>query len=92
MCCVFTALLFLGPRIAILIWWLINPLRWSAAFDSFLWPLLGTIFLPWTTLMYVIVFTNGISIFEWIFLAFAFFIDLGAYFGGGYGNRGRFGR
>jgi hypothetical protein len=27
-----------------------------------------------------------------LFLAFAFFIDLGAYFGGGYGNRGRVGR
>jgi hypothetical protein len=33
MCCFFTALVFLGPRAGILIWWLINPVRWQATLD-----------------------------------------------------------
>jgi hypothetical protein len=48
MCCFFTALVFLGPRAGILIWWLINPIRWQATFTNFIWPLLGFIFVPWT--------------------------------------------
>ena len=55
MCCFFTTLLLLGPRAGILIWWLVNPVRWQATFPSFIWPLLGFIFVPWTTLMYVLV-------------------------------------
>ena len=85
MCCFFTTLVFLGPRAAILIWWLINPVRWQATFSSFIWPLLGFLFVPWTTLMYVIVFP--ITGFDWIWLAIALFADIGSYTGGAYGNR-----
>ena len=96
MCCFFTVLVFLGPRIAGVIWWLVDRLRWSASFrdwplDSlwWIWPVLGLIFLPWTTLMYVAVAPGGVEGFwEWGFLILAFIIDLGAYGGGGYGNRG----
>ena len=94
MCCLFTILVFLGPRIAGIIWWLAQPFRWVgegplAAFDSWIWPVLGLIFLPWTTLMYVIVYVGGISWWEWIFLILAVVIDIGAYTGGGYGNKDR---
>ena len=54
MCCLFTTLLLLGPRVAGAIWWLVQPIRWQAAFNnSWLWPVLGLIFVPWLTLMYV---------------------------------------
>ena len=54
MCCLFTTLLLLGPRVAGALWWLVQPIRWQAAFnDSWLWPVLGLIFVPWLTLMYV---------------------------------------
>ena len=33
MCCVVAALFALGPRAAILIWWLVEPLRWNAAMN-----------------------------------------------------------
>ena len=90
MCCFFTALVFLGPRAGILIWWLINPARWQAAFDSLIWPLLGFIFLPWTTLMYVLVVpVDGIVGFDWIWLGLAVLADISMYAGGGYGNRDR---
>jgi len=90
MCCFFTALIFLGPRFAGALWWIIQPLRWSEAFGSFIWPLLGLIFLPWTTIMYVLVAPGGVNgLFEWGFLILALIIDIGAYTGGGLGNRDR---
>ena len=90
MCCLFTILLFLGPRIASVVWWIIRPVYWANVFPNIILPILGIIFLPWTTLMYAIVFPGWLNVFEWILLGFAVLIDLGAYFGGGYGNWNRF--
>lgn len=87
MCCFFTALVLFGPRLGILIWWLIDPTRWGLAFQSFIWALLGFLFLPWTTLMYVIVFQGGITGFDWIWLGLGLLADIGSYTGGAYGNR-----
>ena len=88
MCCLFTVLVFLGPRFGGILWWLIQPVRWDAAFSSVLWPILGIIFLPWTTLMYVAVAPGGVNgLWEWLFLILAVVIDIGAYTGGGIGNR-----
>ena len=91
MCCFFTILLFLGPRFAGIIWWLVQPARWNLVFDTIIIPILGIIFLPWTTLMYVIVAPGGLSILEWLLVIFMFIIDIGSYAGGGFGNRSRFG-
>ncbi len=90
MCCIFTVLLFLGPRAGILIWWLINPVRWEVAFNSFIWALVGFIFVPWTTLMYVIVAPGGnVTGFDWVWLGLALLSDISMYAGGGIGNRKR---
>ena len=89
MCCFWTALVFLGPRAGILIWWLINPVRWQITFPSFIWPLLGFLFLPWATLMYVLVAPGGVIGFDWVWLGLAVLADIGMYAGGGYGNRDR---
>jgi len=89
MCCFFTTLLFLGPRAAILIWWLARPVYFRAVFHSFIWPLLGLFFLPWTTLMYLIIAPGGVFGFDWIWLVIGLIADIGAYAGGGYGNRNR---
>ena len=91
MCCFITSLFLLGPRFAALIWWLINPFRFSAAFSSVIWPILGIIFLPWTTLMYLIVWSpaTGIVGLDWLWLGIAVVTDIGSYAGGGYGNRNR---
>ncbi len=87
MCCLFTTLVMLGPRAGILIWWLLDPRTWSLAFDTFLWPFLGFLFLPWTTLMWVLVYPGGVNGFDFVWLAIAVAIDLGSWLGGGYGNR-----
>ena len=90
MCCVFTILVLLGPRFAGAIWWLVQPARWNLVFQNWLWPLLGIIFLPWTTLMYVIVAPGGINgLWEWLFIGLAVIADIASYTGGGYGNRKR---
>ena len=89
MCCLFTTLLLFGPRLAILVWWLMDSTRFTAVFSSFIWPLLGFIFLPWTTLMYLLVAPNGLIWFDWFWLGLTLLIDLGSHFGGGYGNRHR---
>jgi hypothetical protein len=89
MCCLVTSLFLLGPRVAIVLWWLMQPVRWQAAFGSFLWPLLGFVFLPFTTLMWVLVIPGGITGFDWLWIALAVFIDVAGYGGGTYGNRDR---
>lgn len=92
MCCLLTVLFFLGPRVADIIWWIAQPVRWSTAFGgSWLWPILGIIFLPFTTLMFVLIAPLGmqtVSGFDWVWLGLAVILDIASYGGGGYGNRG----
>ena len=73
----------------ILLWWLIEPVRWSAAFDTFFLPFAGFLFLPWTTLMYVLVAPAGITGLDWLWVALAALVDIGSYAGGAVGGRGR---
>ncbi len=88
MCCLLSVIVFLGPRMGILVWWLLDQQRWERAFDSFAWPLLGFIFLPWTTLMYVVVGIGGLSGFDWIWMGIAVLMDLSSYSSNAY-NRER---
>jgi hypothetical protein len=89
MCCMITTLLLLGPRFFGAMWWLISPNRWDRAFDSFFWPVIGLVFAPWTTLMYVAVYQGGVNDIDWFWMAFAVLADVASYAGGGYGNRNR---
>jgi hypothetical protein len=87
--CLFLILLLLGPRSAILIWWLVEPVRWDATFGSFIVPFLGFLFLPWTTLMYVIVAPGGLLGLDLLWMALAVLADIASYAGGGVYGRGR---
>jgi len=90
MCCLFTTLVLAGPRLAILVWWLLYPARFALAFKgSWIWPILGTIFLPWTTLMFLIVFPGGVIGLDWLWIGLGVLADISSYAGGGYGNRDR---
>ena len=88
MCCLVAILVFLGPRAAIIVWWLFDMRRWSDTFTTFILPVLGFIFLPWATLAYVLVFPGGVSGLDWLWLILAFLVDIGS-LTGGYGNRRR---
>ena len=48
MCCFLVALFAFGPRLAILVGWIYLPNYVLAAFNGWIVPLLGFIFLPWT--------------------------------------------
>jgi hypothetical protein len=87
MCCFFTSLLFFGPRLAFLVYWLIpvGRLRIFAAFNTWIWPTLGLIFLPWATLTYVLLFP--MVWFDWIFFGLALLADIASYAGGARSRR-----
>ena len=87
MCCFFVALIAAGPRIAGVVWWILEPGRWSLAFDSVVWPILGLIFLPWTTLMYMIVFPGGIVGLDFLWIGLGIVFDFMSYGGGAAGGR-----
>lgn len=91
MCCALIVLVLVGPRVFNAFWWLFQPLRWEVVFGSWtgiwwIWPLLGIIFLPWTTLMYVLVAAGGIVGLDWLWLGIMFVADLASY-GGGAGRK-----
>ena len=61
--CLFAVFAGLFPRLAVLLIWLARPLYVDAVFGgNWLWPVLGVIFLPLTTLMYVLMWTPGIGL------------------------------
>ena len=76
MMAVFGAIL---PRFALLVAWANDGTYWGSLFGAPVWLLGGFLFFPWTTLIYGLVQTNGLSLLNWIFLAFAFAIDLGTW-------------
>jgi hypothetical protein len=86
-CCLAAIGALIGPRIAIVAWWLLDPARWALVFSSVLWPIIGFLVLPWTTLVYVWLAPSGIDTLGLIFLVLAVIVDLGSY-GGGYRSRG----
>ena len=91
MCCMLTVLMFFGPRLAILVWWLINPVYVRLGVnDSWILAILALIFLPFTALMYLIVYPGGIIGFDWVWLGLGLLADIASYAGGGFGNRDRF--
>lgn len=90
MCCFFASLMFFGPRFAFLVYWLVAPVRVNLSLAAFNFPwlvsLMGLIFVPWTMLMYVMIFPlNG---FDWIWLGLGLAADIAGYMGG-YGQRRR---
>ena len=78
------------PRLAVLFIWLARPALFEAAIGSVLVALLGIIFLPFTTLMYVLLWSPaGLTGFDWLWLFLALLIDLGGLGASAWGNRER---
>ena len=76
MCCLVLIASGLGPRIALAIWWIFGE-KVDVAFDTWIWPLLGLIFLPWTTLFYVMIWSvGGVSGAEWLFVGLGVVLDI----------------
>jgi hypothetical protein len=88
--CLFFLLLLIGPRVAGIFWWLVDQARWASTFESVLIAILGIIFVPWTTIMYVIVFPGGVEGFDWFWLGLGLVADVALWAGGGLQGRKRY--
>lgn len=90
-CCLIALAGSVVPRLTIIFLWIFTDLV-QDAFDGWIAPLLGTIFLPFTTLTYVVAYwiADGSIAWGWVFVVIAFFFDLGSYAGGGWKGRERY--
>jgi hypothetical protein len=79
MCCASSALLVIGPRALLFLWWMADTARFQVVFGgAWIVPLLGLILLPWLTMAWVIVSPGGVQGLEWLVLAAAVAGDLGS--------------
>ena len=67
-----------APRLVLIFAWIFGA-RWDIVWQgNWIVPLLGIIFLPYTTVMYLLVWTApvGISGFDWLWLALGVLLDV----------------
>jgi hypothetical protein len=78
-------------RLFLLFAWIARPVAFDAAFGSWIWPCLGFLILPFTTLMYLILVSNGVSRtiqgIDWLWLILAVIVDLSSMAAAGAANR-----
>ena len=66
-----------APRLVLIFMWIVGP-RVNAAFNNFIVPLLGLIFLPYTTIMYVLVWSPGVGVtgWDWVWVLLGVGLDI----------------
>lgn len=83
--CLIALFALIGPRVALIFTWLASNMI-SRAIDGWLVAVLGFLFLPWTTLAYVVFYDVGagreVAGLEWFLVGLAFVADIGSYAGG----------
>ncbi len=89
--CLFAIFAAAFPRLALLFVWLFTNRVTIAFHNTFLLPLLGIIFLPFTTLIYVLVYTPpiGVTGWGWFWVFLGFLLDISSYSSSAYSNRNR---
>jgi len=90
--CLFAIFAGAFPRLADIFLWIARPTQFTAPFGgSWVWPLLGVVFLPLTTLFYVFMWSpaTGIQGFDWFWLFLAVMLDISHLAGSAYTNRDR---
>jgi hypothetical protein len=76
----FLLITMLSPRLGVIILWVFTNYV-TLAFNTWVLPLLGLVFLPWTTLFYILVAApaGGITFWGWLFVALGLISDLTAH-------------
>jgi hypothetical protein len=66
-----------APRVVLIIMWIVGP-RVNAAFNNLIVPLLGLVFLPYTTIMYVLVWNpvTGVTGWDWLWIGLGVWLDV----------------
>lgn len=86
--CLFALLAGVFPRVAFAIYWLARPGVVELVYGNVIVPFLGLLFLPFTTLMYTILWgAGGLTGWDWLWVGIALLLDLGHYGSSAYGNR-----
>jgi hypothetical protein len=81
--CLLALMAAFAPRFVFLMIWILRPAYVDSVFDTFIFPLIGLIFLPFTTLMYVFLAAPpfGVSGWDWLWIGIAVLLDLSHYAG-----------
>ena len=76
--CLFALFAGLFPRLGLFTVWIARPALVNAAFDTWIFPLIGIIFLPFATLIYVVLYTPGVGLtgWEWFWVVVAGLLDI----------------
>jgi len=66
-----------APRVVFGLMWFFGE-RVDPAFDTNVWPILGLIFLPWASILYVLLWSpvEGVMGYEWVIVGGAAAIDV----------------
>jgi hypothetical protein len=78
MCCFFLLMAFFGPRTAMVFWWIVGRTSWDNAWGdgaSFVWKAVGFIFVPWTTLMFLVLGGEPINGWDWLLIGLGLAAD-----------------
>lgn len=91
MCCLLTLMAVAGPRVAAIIWWLVDMSFFDRVFNTAFWPIVGIIFAPWTTLFYLFgwVGSPGIQGWDYVLIVIGIVLDVATQGGGLWRNRKR---
>ena len=82
--CLIGILAVFAPRIALLIMWIWTPYVTRAFHHGFIWPFLGLLFLPFTTIIYSVVYVPGIGVTgsRWVWVVLGVLLDIVWHSGG----------
>ena len=92
-CCLLALVGSFFPRVALALMWIFTNYV-DRAFSGFLLPLVGLIFLPFTTIMFCLVYSpaaHGVIGANWIWVALGLLLDIMSYSSGRHGQRQRSG-
>ncbi|MBZ0137324.1 MAG: hypothetical protein K8I27_13240 [Planctomycetes bacterium] len=76
--CLYLILALISPRLLLAVLWFFTPYVQPRAFDFFLWPLLGLIFLPWTTLAVTWGYNTHFGLFQIAAVVIGVLVDIGS--------------
>ncbi len=79
--CLLVLLSAFAPRLIVIFAWIARPAYFGAVFDTWIFPLLGLIFLPFTTLIWLLVGAppQGVAGLDWLWVTLAVLLDLSHY-------------
>ena len=76
--CLIAFAVALAPRVMLILAWIFSD-RWDVVWQgNWFWPLLGIIFLPYTTVMFMLAWTPAVGIagWDWMWIILGLLLDI----------------